>query len=363
MKRLVILLLFFMFFQASAQDWNQISDFPSTSRDDGTAFLIGDLAYFGTGITPWFAPLGNFYGLNLQNDTWFSIASLPSGKERQYASGFSGNQLGFVFGGYNGTNFLNDLWQFDPISNSWIEMTPIPAVGRSGAACFVLNDTAYIIGGKTANNSAIDDVWAYAILTDSWVQKNDLPNGNRWRASAATLNNNGYLIFGRDETNGFHNELLAYNQNSDLWSQISTFPYIGRSHAALLSVGEDLIVCFGGDSLNTYHNDLWSYSISLNTWHSLPDLPAEGRRGGMAIASNNGTIYYSTGLNSQNQRVKETWKYHESLDVIQIHENTNTKFVIKIIDVLGREVEAAPSTLQIYIYSDGSYEKVIQIQP
>ena len=36
------------------QTWQQIGDFPSTERDDGTCFIIGNTAYCGTGLkTGW----------------------------------------------------------------------------------------------------------------------------------------------------------------------------------------------------------------------------------------------------------------------------------------------------------------------
>lgn len=348
-------------FQSSAQSWEQLIDYPGTERDDGTGFVIGDSAYFGTGLTPWWSAEGDFYGLDMVNEQWFPISSLELGEERQYASGFNSSNTGFVFGGFNGVDFLNDLWQYDPIIDAWTELASLPSIGRSGASCFVLNDTAYIIGGKTQSNLAIGEVWAYTISNDTWTQKTNLPFGSRWRASATSSNNNGYLIFGRDELDSFHNELYEYNPISDNWTQISTFPSIGRSHATMFTINSELYICLGLDSLTNSHNDLWRYDIGLGTWNILPGLPSTGRRGGIAL-SNQSTLYYTTGIDESDQRLKQTWKYNPSLDVIQINFFNQDKQLTKIVDIMGRETEEKPNTILIYIYSDGSSEKVFKVE-
>jgi N-acetylneuraminic acid mutarotase len=352
----------FIALQCSAQNWLRLADFAGPAIDDGTGFVLGDTAYFGTGLTPWWSAEASFYGLNLNDETWMEIASLPVGKERQYASGFShSNDKGFVFGGYKGTNFLNDLWSYDPNTNQWTELTPLPTVGRSGASCFVLNETAYVVGGKTSLDAAIDEVWAYSIATNTWTQKNNLPFGNCWRSSAVSSNDFGYLLFGRNELNEFYNTLYIYDPEDDSWSQLTDFPSIGRSHASLSSVNNTLYVLFGVDSLNNSHNDLWKYEISSTTWTNLPGLPALGRRGGIGLTHQN-TIYYSTGIDESDDRLTQTWKYVFDLSVLNLIQQKVDKKIIRVIDLMGRKVEDKPNTLLIFVYSDGTTEKVFRVE-
>ena len=183
-------------FPLSSQHWQQIADFPSLKRDDGVVFVIDNIAYCGTGISPWWALLGDFYSLDMSTDLWASIASLPAGKERQSACSFSHLGKAYVCGGFNNSVFLNDVWEYHPLSDTWIEKSPLPAVGRGGSSCFVLAGIAYVIGGKTTSDSILNDVWAYNIEDDSWQQKSDFPSGGSWRASAVALNDKGYLVFG-----------------------------------------------------------------------------------------------------------------------------------------------------------------------
>jgi N-acetylneuraminic acid mutarotase len=344
---------------AFGQNWEQISDFPGAERDDATGFRIGDSAYIGTGTTPWWSNQGDFYGFDLTTEQWFPIASLPLGKERQYASSFSHNGKGYVFGGFNGA-FLNDLWCYNPTNDSWTELASLPSSGRSGSSCFVINDSVYIIGGKTSTNFAINEVWCYEPSTDSWSQRSNLPFGNCWRSSACQLNNTGYLVFGRDENNTFMNNMYAYNPATDTWELRSTFPSAGRSHASLLSLNDMLYLCFGIDSLNNSFNDLWRYDVNQDSWYALPGIPAIGRRGGTAIAVGN-VFYYTTGINENNERLKETWKYSPELTIPELN-NPTTLEINRIVDLSGRETTFKPNTVLFYQYSDGTTEKIFQIE-
>jgi len=313
-------------------------------------------------MTPWWSVERDFYGLNLIDDSWFLLAALPMNAERQYASGFSSSSgKGYVFGGYNGAQFLNDLWEYNPAANAWTALTPLPGIGRSGAASFVLNDTAYLVGGKTSLNLAINEVWAYSIQSNTWIQKNNFSFGNLWRSSATTLVNKGYLLFGRDENNSFHNELYEYTPNQDQWTPISIFPSLGRSHSSASVINNSLFICFGLDSLGNSHNDVWQYDISQNTWMNYPGLPSIGRRGGIGLAKDN-KFYYTTGIDESNERLFQTWKFDPVLSIPTIEIENNKQELLKIVDVLGRETRFQPNTIQLYVYTDGSIKKVVIIE-
>ena len=42
--------------------------------------------------------------------------------------------------------------------------------------------------------------------------------------------------------------------------------------------------------------------------------------------------------------------------------NSNKKFIIRIVDLMGRETDNKSNTLLIYIYSDGTTEKVFRLE-
>jgi len=306
MKYLSILLLLFPIL-TTAQTWIELDDFPATERDDGTVFSIGNTVYCGNGRVPWWDMLADFYAFDVNSESWSTIAPMPEGEERQYASGFSNGEVGFVFGGVK-ENFLNDLWRYDPANNQWTPMTPLPGAVRGGTVAFVFDQTAIIAGGRNDNTIALNEVWAYDMETDTWEELSNLPYGGRWRAAGAVLNNKAYLLCGRNEQGHFKSDLLEYQPETDSWEWVSNFPLPGRSHTAMVALNDRLLVFGGIDSLNIAHNDLWQFDPFSGQWQELEPLPDIGRRGGMYwMWSNN--FYYTTGLDTDGNRLKETWKY------------------------------------------------------
>jgi N-acetylneuraminic acid mutarotase len=304
----------FLLTPASSQTWQQLQDFPSFERDDGVSFVIGNNGYCGTGLTPWFSACADFHFFDMNTHSWVTIESLPAGEERQYASAGETGTHGFIFGGINGTTLLNDVWKYDPLLNSWEEKTPMPSAGRSGSSYFTIDSIAYIIGGATSISSAIDEVWAYDMINDSWHNKSAFPFGTRWRASSTSINDKGYLIFGKDENGNYHNELYEYDPIADSWTQISSFPGDGRTYSSLHSIAGHLALTSGLDSLGNVYSDLWVFNMNTMSWQQLNSLPSAARKGGMSFHSSN-SIYYTTGINQSNVRLKETWKVEDIISV------------------------------------------------
>lgn len=308
---------------SNAQVWQQLSDFPSTERDDGVSFTINQYVYCGSGLLPNWSVASDFYRFDLNSDTWDTIASLPLGANRQAACGFSHNGMGYVFGGYN-NGPLNDLWQYNPVSNSWIQKASKPGIGLSGASCFVLNGKAYIIGGNNGNTTIYNEVWEYTIANDSWVQKSNFPASGSWRASAIDYNNTGYLIFGKDSLGTYNRNLYQYYPQSDTWTILSNFPGQGRMLAALRRIQNALVIFAGVDSSATYLNSLWYFSLSDSLWYQGVSLPAQGRKEGICFNSAS-ALYYTIGLNPNDVRLKETWKIDNVIGVFEISKKSKFK--------------------------------------
>ncbi|MBP7810310.1 MAG: T9SS type A sorting domain-containing protein [Bacteroidia bacterium] len=310
MKKALLLLITLILLSSDfkGQTWAQLADFPSTERDDGTVFVINNKAYCGSGLKVGWVLSGDFHCLDLGTETWSTVASMPAGKERQYACGFTDGTNGFVFGGEAFGSDLNDLWMYSPSTNSWTAMASKPGNGVRGASCFVIGNIAYVIGGAFTTNDAINEVWAYDMVGNTWTQKNNLPFTN-WRGSGDATNGKGYLLFGMNFNYGYNRYLMEYNPGLDNWTYKSTFagPGTGKVYANMQAINNDLVVFAGKDSLNVYNNQLWTYNLSSNSWLSVSTLTTTLRKGGMGF-TNGGTYYYTCGISQADLRLKETWK-------------------------------------------------------
>ncbi|TNE27504.1 MAG: T9SS type A sorting domain-containing protein [Bacteroidetes bacterium] len=314
-RSLSLLISFYFLPSLMHGQWTQLPNFPAEARDDGLVLQFQNEALLGTGLSAGFATLRNFtiFSDSSMQPHWTPMPYMPNGAERQYASSWTSGDFGFVFGGIQNSTFLNDLWKYDRVNQTWDTLTPLPGLGRSGACSFILDGKSYIVGGLTVDGYAINEVWSYDIQSDVWQQETSTPFGGRWRSSATQIDTSAYLIFGRDSAGLYHNEFYQFTKNTG-WTALPPFPGTGKSHACLVPIQNRLYTFGGSDSLNNYSNELWYFDTENQTWTNETVLPSLGRRGGFALSLNN-AFYYSAGLLENLNRTKETWKYIPTFNV------------------------------------------------
>ncbi|KAF2703929.1 hypothetical protein K504DRAFT_451147 [Pleomassaria siparia CBS 279.74] len=76
----------------------------------------------------------------------------------------------YLFGGTDGVLWFNDVWTYDPRSNSWSELDCIGyiPVAREGHSATLVNDTMYIFGGRTQEGVDLGDLAAFRISSRRW---------------------------------------------------------------------------------------------------------------------------------------------------------------------------------------------------
>ncbi|RMD42570.1 hypothetical protein DV735_g2542, partial [Chaetothyriales sp. CBS 134920] len=80
------------------------------------------------------------------------------------------NDQMYLFGGTNGTIWFNDVWTYDPKSNTWTQLDcigyiPAPREGHSAA---LVNDVMYVFGGRTEEGTDLGDLAAFRISSKRW---------------------------------------------------------------------------------------------------------------------------------------------------------------------------------------------------
>lgn len=345
MKTLLFITFLLSSFTSLSQVWSQIEDFSGSPRDDGAGFKLGNAIYYGTGLDNTFTAKRDFYTFNLNTEIWSPAASLPIGKERQYATGANYNSEGYLFGGIDGNgNYLNDLWKYDPVLNIWIELATLPSYGRSGMVNFIVNDTLYIVGGKSLLYNSVGEVWSYSFLTGDWIQKNDIGLTEIWRGIGVQIADIGYIGYGKREDGSFNDRLFTYDIPTDSWTENSSLITTGRVYPAYATIDNELYV-YGGELDNgAYSNEFLRFSPVLNTLTTLNPFTSDARRGAYAFGSNE-DFYLTAGV-TINNRTNETWK---SGYVISLTENDAEDYDIVITNhqVLGLESFKNPVNIEI----------------
>src|SRR6202035_5180591 len=112
---------------------------------------------------------------DIASNTWSTGANMPDVRAFM-ASGYnSGNGKIYLVGGYSTGNitpaFLQ-TWEYDPVANTFVTKTPIPAANGFGGAGFgVVNGHLYVAGGRDATNTVIATTWDYDIAADTWTAR------------------------------------------------------------------------------------------------------------------------------------------------------------------------------------------------
>jgi len=97
----------------------------------------------------------------------------PQGKSppaRTNHSVVTWNDKLYLFGGTDGLTWFNDVWTYEPRSNSWTELDCIGyiPVAREGHSAALVNDTMYIFGGRTQEGVDLGDLAAFRISSRRW---------------------------------------------------------------------------------------------------------------------------------------------------------------------------------------------------
>lgn len=137
-------------YDIATDTWTQRTDFPSTRRHHPFYFNVGDDVYVGMGHHQ-SSIFNDLYHYDITNDTWTQMASLP-GEGRVAGTQFTYNDRGYVLSG-QGEDHLNlgtgEMWEYNPVTDSWAQLPPHPGTGRWAPGSFVIGDSIFLVCGQT----------------------------------------------------------------------------------------------------------------------------------------------------------------------------------------------------------------------
>jgi N-acetylneuraminic acid mutarotase len=87
----------------------------------------------------------NLQAYNPASDAWTSLTPMPAGRYQGDGAGVISNKL-YVAGGWTTSPGLpnNNLWVYDPALNSWTAKASMPTLSGCGATA-VINNKLYVI--------------------------------------------------------------------------------------------------------------------------------------------------------------------------------------------------------------------------
>jgi hypothetical protein len=140
--------------------------------------------------------LDTVQGYNPITNAWFSLAPMPTARGR-LAMGSVGDRL-YAVGGYAGTvaQWVGTVEEYDPQLGNWATKTPMPTP-RAHLTLAVINGQLLAAGGENVNRS-LDVLESYDTVLNGWRSKT--PSTTAFTRAAGAAVNDRMQVFGNTLT-------------------------------------------------------------------------------------------------------------------------------------------------------------------
>jgi N-acetylneuraminic acid mutarotase len=208
------------------------------------------------------------------NESWQATApASPPSVRTDHSAIWTGSNM-IVWGGYNGTNYLNTGGIYDPSANSWSAPAASSLPGRSYQVALWTGSQMLIWGGYLGGTNYANSGSRYNPSANSWsaMTTNGAPSGRD--VPAAVWTGTEIIIWGgyNSGVNGggaFLFDGARYNPASDSWTQMNTSGAPpARQFPAAVWTGTQMII-WGGYGDQDYLNDGWRYDPGTDTWTAI----------------------------------------------------------------------------------------------
>ncbi len=214
-------------------------------------------------------------------DIWESVAVF-GGKGRISYTTFTIANNFYVAAGEDANSYLlNDMWEYNPGSNTWTSKTNVPSNSRKALSSFVIGNKGYIGLGISAFMPNLSDIYPYQQNKNEWNNDIAFQGQARAYACAFSLNNNGYIVGGRITEYEREYRTLSdawkyeYTGSTWVWKSIKPFPVPIHEGISFVSgdkafVGLGVCSKTGGDE---YYNSIRRYDPESDSWEKVTTVP------------------------------------------------------------------------------------------
>jgi N-acetylneuraminic acid mutarotase len=232
---------------------------------------------------------------------WGSRNSVPTSVAYHAAVAvevFPGDWRVYIFGGYDGTNFLNTTFEYHVNGDSFSTKAPMPGGPRGRLAAAAVNGKIYVVGGTSDFYNALKRCEEYDPVADSWdTNKADMPTARQF-LSAITWRDALIYAIGGDGGTGASTALSTvemYDPVANTWTTADSLFTARRSHASGI-INDDIFVAMGwtGEYLQSMEKGLvQDTNPSRIIWTEVENAPYGASR--VAGTSYQGHFYITGG--------------------------------------------------------------------
>jgi len=287
--------------------WEKAAPFPEPEEELYSAAANGKM-YIEGGFGPGGHPVGMMWEYDPATDKWTKKKSMPVPAHHAAIAEYHGKL--YIFGGFKfypvanqtfgGWEPIDNAWEYDPASDSWKALAPIPTK-RGSPVAVVSGSKIYVIGGASNQGTNTPAVFqngparsltaneAYDPETNKWEARSPMPTP-RNHAYAGSVSGKIYVMGGRAAhpfiTVASNLDIVEeYDPATDQWGPQKARMPTARSGGGFATYN-GRIYAAGGEvqtpQLLGAFRALEAYDPATNTWAILPPMPLP--RHGVAAA-------------------------------------------------------------------------------
>jgi len=301
---------------AYAQKWGRLAPFPDPAEELYGIAAEGKLYVFG-GLAPEWTPKGVAYEYDPDADTWSQKKNMALPAHHVAFAELNGKI--YVMGGFvrpakgpTAWEPIANAWEYDPKSDTWKALPPMPTKRGSTNAAAV-GGKIYVIGGAGIHpgsketslhparpHRALGTNEVYDPKTNTWESRQPMPTA-RNHAAVGVVNNKIYVIGGRIgaafSTRASNTDIVEeYDPATDQWGVVKMPMPTPRSAVAWGTYKGKIYVAGGEERIKPWQSTfraVEAYDPRTNTWSILP--PMTFPRHGLAGDILNGKFHLVSG--------------------------------------------------------------------
>ena len=279
--------------------WQPRAPFPAPPAEFLAVPAQGKLYLFG-GLAPKFVPRGLVYEYDPATNVWSAKKPMPLPSHHLALAEYGGKI--YCFGGFKlpvsgeiAWEPIDNAWEYDPATDAWKPLRPMPSK-RGGGAAAAVNGKIYVLGGAGVHPGAkntpllmgpdgtphqsVGTVEEYDVGSNNWRERSAMPTARNHLVVSA-VNGKIYAIGGRLASPfvslGSDTDVVEeYDPTTDMWgvprARVST------PRASMVSgVHAGRIYIAGGEiqssQVTSTFRTVEAYEPATNQWFVLPPVP------------------------------------------------------------------------------------------
>uniref|UniRef100_A0A8C6W465 Kelch-like 35 n=1 Tax=Nannospalax galili TaxID=1026970 RepID=A0A8C6W465_NANGA len=244
-------------YHPESQRWTPLPSLPGYTRSEfATCVLRNDIYVSGGHINS-----RDVWMFSSHLHTWIKVASMHKGRWRHKMAALQG-QL-FTVGGFDGLQRLHSVERYDPFSNTWAAVAPLPEA-VSSAAVAPCAGHLYVIGGAGQDGANTDKVQCFDPKEDQWSLRSPAPFSQRC-LEAVSLEDTIYVV------GGLMSKIFTYDPGTDIWGEAADLPTPVESCGVTACDGK-VYILGGRDDHGESINSVFTFDPSSGQVETQPSL-------------------------------------------------------------------------------------------